>query len=226
MHDTGNARCARGSARRNPEGSLMVRPDTRRKLLDAAFGEFHLHGFQAASLDRIVERAGVTKGALYHHFPDKSALGHAVVEEVVREPLLGAYLDYIEQSEGDPLAAIQHTLRRRADDFIAGGIELGCPLNNLTQEMSPLDEGFRARIAAMLEAWTDAYVKALVRAQDEGFIRRDVDARPIAGLLVAAVEGSFGVAKAAQSVDALRSNLNAMADMLDSLRPRAADAGN
>jgi hypothetical protein len=53
-----------------------------------------------------------------------------------------------------------------------------------------------------------------------------VDARPIAGLLVAAVEGSFGVAKAAQSVDALRSNLNAMADMLDSLRPRAADAGN
>jgi AcrR family transcriptional regulator len=197
----------------------MARADTRRKLLEAAFGEFHLHGFQAASLDTIVERAGVTKGALYHHFPDKSALGHAVIDEVVREPLLGAYLDRLERIEGDALAVIQDTLRRRADDFITGGIELGCPLNNLTQEMSPLDEEFRARVAAMLDTWTAAYVNALERAQQDGFIRRDVDVRPIAGLIVAAVEGSFGVAKASQSVDALRSNLNALADLLDSLRP-------
>jgi AcrR family transcriptional regulator len=197
----------------------MARADTRRKLLEAAFGEFHLHGFQAASLDTIVERAGVTKGALYHHFPDKSALGHAVIDEVVREPLLGAYLDRLERIEGDALAVIQDTLRRRADDFIAGGIELGCPLNNLTQEMSPLDEEFRARVAAMLDTWAAAYVNALERAQQDGFIRRDVDVRPIAGLIVAAVEGSFGVAKASQSVDALRSNLNALSDLLDSLRP-------
>ena len=197
----------------------MVRPSTRRKLLEAAFGEIHRHGFQAASLDTIVERAGVTKGALYYHFPDKSALGHAVVDEVVREPLLGAYLGALDDSTGDPLAVIQHTLRSRADDFVSGGIELGCPLNNLTQEMSPLDEGFRTRVAATLALWTEAYVKALGRAQDDGFIRADVDVRPIAGLIVAAVEGSFGVAKAAQSVDTLRSNMNALADLLDSLRP-------
>jgi AcrR family transcriptional regulator len=201
---------------------MMARVATaRRKLLDAAFAEFHRHGFQAASLDAIVERAGVTKGALYHHFADKSALGHAVIDEVVREPLLEAYLGPIERSTGDPLAVIQHSLRRRADDFVAGGIELGCPLNNLTQEMSPLDEEFRARVAAMLATWTDAYAEALRRAQQEGFIRRDVDVRPIAGLIVAAVEGSFGMAKAGQSVEVLRSNLQALADLLESLRPAA-----
>ena len=216
----------------------MARPDTRRKLLEAAFGEFHRNGFQAASLDTIVERAGVTKGALYHHFPDKAALGHAVVDEVVREPLLDAYLSCLDppaedlpaaesihdgtRADGaivrDPLAAIQHSLRRRADDFIAGGIELGCPLNNLTQEMAPLDEGFRARVAHTLELWTEAYVRALDRAQQEGCIRADVNTRAIAGLIVAAVEGSFGVAKAAQSVDVLRSNLTALANLLDSIR--------
>jgi AcrR family transcriptional regulator len=200
----------------------MARPDTRRKLLEAAFGEFHRHGFQAASLDTIVERAGVTKGALYYHFPDKSALGHAVVDEVVREPLLSAYLGPLDDCDGDPLAIIQQSLRRRADDFVNGGIELGCPLNNLTQEMAPLDEGFRTRVANTFEFWTEAYVNALTRAQDEGFIRSDVDVRPIAGLIVAAVEGSFGVAKAAQNVDTLRSNLNALADLLDSLRPTPA----
>ena len=201
--------------------STAKRPDTRRRLLEAAFGEFHVHGFQAASLDTIVERAGVTKGALYHHFPDKSALGHAVVDEVVREPLLDAYLSCLEDAHGDPLAAIQNSLRRRADDFMNGGIELGCPLNNLTQEMAPLDEGFRARVAHTLELWTDAYVRALDHAKQEGFIRPDVNTRAVAGLIVAAVEGSFGVAKAAQSVDALRANLTAMADLLDSIRPAA-----
>jgi AcrR family transcriptional regulator len=194
---------------------------TRRKLLEAAFAEFHRHGFQAASLDAIVERAGVTKGALYHHFPDKSALGHAVVDEVVREPLLEAYLGPLEHSTGDPLAALQHILRRRADDFVSGGIELGCPLNNLAQEMSPLDEEFRARVAATLGAWTDAFAGALGRAQQQGFVRPDVDTRRVAGLIVAAVEGSFGMAKAEQSVDALRSNLDALADLLEWLRPVA-----
>jgi AcrR family transcriptional regulator len=201
---------------------MRLPPNTRRKLLEAAFGEIHRHGFQAASLDTIVERAGVTKGALYHHFPDKSALGHAVIDEVVREPLLDAYLACLDNATGDTLAIIQDSLRRRADFFASGGIELGCPLNNLTQEMSPLDEGFRTRVANTLELWTEAYVNALERAQQEGFIRADVDVRPIAGLIVAAVEGSFGVAKAAVSVDTLRSNLNALADLLESLRPAAA----
>jgi AcrR family transcriptional regulator len=192
--------------------------DTRRKLLEAAFAEFHHHGFQAANLDAIVERAGVTKGALYHHFPDKSSLGHAVIDEVVREPLLEAYLGPLEEGIGDPLAVIQDSLRRRADDFVTGGIELGCPLNNLTQEMSPLDETFRVRVAAMLEDWTDAYVVALDRAQAEGFVRSGVDTRGIAGLIVASVEGSFGMAKAAQNVGVLRANMNALADLLEGLR--------
>ena len=63
-------------------------PDiTRDRILDAAFQEIHKYGFQAASLSNILDRTGLTKGALYHHFPDKDRLGHAVIEEVIREAL-------------------------------------------------------------------------------------------------------------------------------------------
>ncbi|MCD4689472.1 MAG: TetR/AcrR family transcriptional regulator, partial [Desulfuromonadaceae bacterium] len=54
---------------------------TRQTILDAAAQEIHLHGFQAASLSRILATTGLTKGALYHHFPNKQALGYAVLEE-------------------------------------------------------------------------------------------------------------------------------------------------
>lgn len=194
---------------------------TRRKLLEAAFEEFFLRGFQAGSLDTIVQRAGVTKGALYHHFPDKTTLGYAVLEEVVREPLLGAYLEPLEEIDGDPLTALQEVLRRRADDFLELGVERGCPLNNLAQEMSPLDEGFRARAAAVLEEWTAAFARVLEHAKAYGSVRADVDSGRVASLVVAAVEGSFGMAKAEQSVDVLRSNLDALADMLERLRQPA-----
>src|SRR5689334_24973701 len=60
-------------------------PDaTRQKLLERAFEEIHRNGFRAASLESILADAGVTKGALYHHFASKTELGYAVVDEVVR----------------------------------------------------------------------------------------------------------------------------------------------
>lgn len=196
--------------------------ETRRRILDAAFREFHRNGFQAASVQAILERAGVTRGALYHHFPDKTRLGYAVLEEIIHGPLLEAYIAGLRDEGMDAVDALQAVLRRRADDFESGGIELGCPLNNLTQEMSPLDEGFRTRMAVTLDAWTDAFTDTIARGQRVGQVRMDVDARAIANLLVAAIEGSFGMAKTARSVELLRSNLTTLAGFLDTLRRRAA----
>ncbi|MGH7468073.1 MAG: TetR family transcriptional regulator C-terminal domain-containing protein [Longimicrobiales bacterium] len=197
----------------------MRAPDaTRQKLLAVAFEEFYRHGFQAASMHTILEKAGVSKGGLYHHFVDKAALGYAVVDEVIRNPVLDAYLGSLEQDSDDPLTTLQNVLRQRPDHFITTGINQGCPLNNLAQEMSPLDEEFRLRLAATFEAWIDGFAVALERAQERGIMRPEVDARAVARLLVAAIEGSFGLAKNAQSVDLLRANLEMLANFLDGLR--------
>jgi hypothetical protein len=99
---------------------------------------------------------------------------------------------------------------------------LGCPLNNLAQEMSPLDERFRQRLAAALKAWTDGIAAVLKRGQAAGTVRRDVDARKVAAFVVAAVEGSFGMAKNARSAAVLRSNLEMLNLLLESLRTKAA----
>ena len=59
--------------------------DTRRSLLAAARHEFAAQGYAGASLDLIAARAGVTKGALYHHFANKAALLQAVYIELEEE---------------------------------------------------------------------------------------------------------------------------------------------
>ena len=59
--------------------------DTRRALLDTARQLFAEHGFQGTRTEEVVQRAGLTRGALYHHFRDKEDLFRAVFEEVEAE---------------------------------------------------------------------------------------------------------------------------------------------
>ena len=59
--------------------------ETREALVAAGRHLFGSKGYAATPIDEIVERAGVTKGALYHHFADKEALFRAVFEQVERE---------------------------------------------------------------------------------------------------------------------------------------------
>jgi TetR/AcrR family transcriptional regulator, transcriptional repressor for nem operon len=192
---------------------------TREKLLHSAFAEIYRQGFQGASLDIILANAGMTKGALYHHFPDKAALGYAVVDEVIRGLLLERWLGVLERQPGDPLSALQGMLKQRATELTAREVELGCPLNNLAQEMSPLDERFRRRVSATFETWIDGFARLLERGQAEGTIKRDVEARQVATFLVGALEGCYGLAKSAKSKAMLRANLDVLSTLLESLRP-------
>ncbi len=191
---------------------------TRPKLLEAAFREVYERGFQAASLTEILRDTGLTKGALYHHFSCKRALGLAVVEEVVRERLESSIFRPLEEAER-PIAALltiwADKLRLLDDDTI----EHGCPLNNLIQEMSPIDAEFRARLGAILTRWQQVLRNALRKAQSQQEIRADVDCDATALFILAAWEGCWGIAKNQQSPSAFRQCLAQLQAYVEGLRP-------
>ncbi len=194
-------------------------PDkTRKALLRAAFGEIHRSGFQAASLERILSTVGVTKGALYHHFPNKAALGYAVVDEVIKPFITERWIRPLDGAD-DPIQTTIDGLADLAEHMTTADIELGCPLNNLMQEMSPVDEGFRQRLNAVSEAWRAGIARALARGQGRGTVRDDIDPEKTAAFLFAAYEGIIGTAKNAQSTELLVSSLEVLATYLDGLRP-------
>ncbi|MCX4246932.1 TetR/AcrR family transcriptional regulator [Paraliomyxa miuraensis] len=58
-------------------------PERREAILDAAAAEVGEHGFARASYNRIIERAGLSKGAMYYYFDDKQDLYATVVEDAV-----------------------------------------------------------------------------------------------------------------------------------------------
>lgn len=175
-------------------------PDvTRDKIVDAAYQEIYRHGFQAASLSNILAKTGLTKGALYHHFPNKNDLGFAVIEEVIREGFEVRMFAPLRESV-DPIGTLTEIIRNKAESATLETVCQGCALNNLMQEMSPLDDDFKRCLNGILKTWQDTVADALKRAQKQGRVRKEVDCRSAALFVVSAFEGCIGIAKNQQSV--------------------------
>ena len=192
--------------------------NTRQKLLQAAFAEFYRHGFQGGSLNQIVEAAGSTKGAIFHHFAGKQELGYAVIDEIIEPLLLGRWLTPVASST-DPIAELKSSFRRFVKEDIESGAWVhGCPLNNLAQEMSPLDDGFRARIDTLYTAWRKGFATALADGMAAGAVRADVAPRPVAAMLVAGQMGIWGTGKSSQNKSLMMQATDAMCGYLDTLR--------
>ncbi len=191
---------------------------TRQKILESAFQEIHLQGFQAASLNSILTRSDVTKGALYHYFPDKQALGFAVVEELIKEAVLQFWLRPLEEAS-DPIDGLKGLINVAGKSLSDEDVLLGCPLNNLCLEMSPIDDGFRQRLKQVYELWREGFAWALRAGQTNGTVKSTINAMDCATFIVASLAGCRSLAKNAQSRDVLNACGQNLTLYLDTLQP-------
>ena len=167
--------------------------------MSVAYDEFYERGFLNGSINQIIKKARATKGGFFHHFPDKKTLGYAVVEEVLYPQLRESWLEPLANSM-DPIAEFKNLYGKAMSGEIKGmRIRQGCPINNLSQEMSALDEGFRKRIERMYEEWRGAFAAALVRGIQARKVKKSISPDNIAIFVVAAHTGIIGAAKNSQS---------------------------
>lgn len=190
----------------------------RGRLLDLAFREIYENGYGGLRVDTLIDKAGSTKGAFYHHFASKTALGYAVVDEV-----LGAFADLVWTRHlaefADPIEGIESSAQFAIAQLGPRCLELGCPFNNLAMEMSAVDEGFRQRIGALFALVIGNIAEALERGQRHGFVRADIDTATTANFIFAALEGSLSIIKAMGTETAFDISLRALRAYLETLRP-------
>ncbi len=171
--------------------------DTRRALLDTARRLFTRDGFQSTRTEEIAEQAGLTRGALYHHFRDKEDLFRAVHEEVVAEvaPLLW-------RRSNDPTASAWTLFRANSEVYL----EAACTNESYRQIVlidGPAVLGWRY-LSERGNGPTDKISEYLRDAVDEGVLRpQPIDA--LAHLLSAlGTESAMYVAHAEDPEDARR----------------------
>lgn len=197
--------------------NICIVIDTREKILTAMFSDVHLNGFQGLRADKVITEIGVTKGALYHYFPTKQSIGLSIIDEMI-EPMYLTFYNELDVWQNNPIDKLQQHLswlKNKTDDKSAC---LGCPLNNLVQEMSPVDEQFRLRLERIVNVMHQSTSKALSAGQANNFVKSDFDCDSFAWFYLSAIEGASSMSKVTKSAFTYAMVLNQLKQILETLR--------
>jgi AcrR family transcriptional regulator len=187
---------------------------TRAKLIRVGRGLFARRGYNDVSTEEIVRRAGVTRGALYHHFRDKRDLFGAVVEQIEQEVMQKVAETAL--AEGDPWD----------QQSAAIGAYLDVCLEPAVQRIVLTD----APSVLGLAAWREIEAKyglALVQAglqsiMEAGYIEEQ-PIEPLAHLLLGALtEGGLLIGRSQDRKAARREVGDGLERILSGLRKRGA----
>jgi len=191
---------------------------TRAALLDAAGEEFSRCGYVGTGLGSVVTRAGLTKGALFHHFPDKRSLAQAWIDERLAQAIADLWLTPLQHA--DSLDALRHLCRLRFSELTPG--DPTCALSALAAESSAPDNMLGSHLEPIFDAWRAALARLLERGKTAGKIHRSIKPPAEAAFLVALIAGVTVTANSPRNAETRRACLNSLEDYLDTLRNPAA----
>ncbi|GAB0057753.1 Transcriptional regulator AcuR [Candidatus Magnetaquicoccaceae bacterium FCR-1] len=163
--------------------------DAKERLIQSGMELLHAGGYARAGVQEICTRAGVRKGSFYHFFASKSALGLAVLERLHDESsrLLAEALAPDLPPEGRIARLFDRAAEIQELFLTETGAVRGCPLGNLTLEMSNEDETFRLYLTRVLRE-TIHHIEKVIAPREESTI--------MAEAILSLLEGAILLAKA------------------------------
>ena len=166
---------------------------TRQKILDAAMDVFSEVGYAAAGLGEVIERAGMTKGALYHHFDSKEALATAIIEQGTN--LTSDAFRHVCESTSPALENMIHGVFLVTDLLVS---------DKTARTAEQLTRGLAEFNSTASQVWStrlDAMATQASLASAEGDLREDLDPYVVSESIVNAMLGAQLLAKAADGDD-------------------------
>jgi TetR/AcrR family transcriptional repressor of nem operon len=173
---------------------------TRQRIIAAAAPVFNQHGYAGSSLADLMKATGLEKGGIYRHFSSKEELAAEAFDytwdEVLRVRLPDA--DPADGAIGWLKEVIANFVHRKSP--VAGG----CPLLNTATESDDGNAILRARVTKALRNWVLHLETVLEDGAKRGEIRPGVDARQVATIVGATLEGALMMSRLERSDETLR----------------------
>jgi TetR/AcrR family transcriptional regulator, transcriptional repressor for nem operon len=199
----------------------MTRETTHTNLLDAAQALVMKQGFSATTVDQVIARAGVTKGAFFYHFATKDALAHALVERWAardRAQLDGAMAraETLARDPGQRLLVLVGLLAEVAD--AAHEDDPGCLYASYCYEAKLMDDAVSAVINDTFAFWHERLTPWFEAALAAYPPKIDgIDAAGLLALLDTVFEGGLVMARIQKDASALGAQLRQYRNYLELL---------
>jgi TetR/AcrR family transcriptional repressor of nem operon len=187
-------------------------------VLDRAMALFWRRGYEATSIQELVDATGINRGSIYGTFGDKQGLFLAALDhywEKIAKPMMA------ELSDPDPRQAVERMLdsivRRTSDPRLPRG----CLATNTSLECPATGDEITRRIAAGFGEQESAIYRVLHRAQVAGLLDSRLDTRAMARFFLAVAQGMNVVNKALPDSEILRDILRVAMTVWESRAPRS-----
>lgn len=167
---------------------------TRKIILEKAFQQFYKSGFNPTSLNEIMKTTGLSKGAFYHNFKNKDELGVQVVKSELHALIYKAMISPL-YLEGEAKTILKNTFLNKFQAFTNDEKLMGCPLNNLINEIGGSQNLLNEALKNLIDSWIVAVVQLIEKGHEDGSINPETNARQSAIYLVSSFEGMRGIHK-------------------------------
>jgi TetR/AcrR family transcriptional repressor of nem operon len=171
---------------------------TRAQILDAAQDLILDHGFGSTTVDAVVGRAGITKGAFFHHFGSKADLARALVDRyaAMDREHLAHHLERARKLASDPLQRVLVLIGLYEEDFEALAEPFpGCLFASYIYENKLFDETTLGVLRESTLMWREEMKVLLEQVIAKYPPRMPVEVESLADLFYAITEGSFIMTK-------------------------------
>jgi len=178
--------------------------ETRERILDAAQELILECGYSGVSIDDIIKRLGLTKGAFFHHFKNKNELAVALLRRFASQDLavLNESVERAEKLSADPLQQLLITVGLYEEMFT--GLDEpypGCLLASYTQELHHFNDEAKDIIKDSFITWRRRLALAIKRIAKIYPPKIKVDPKSLADELSVIFEGAFILSKSLNDPD-------------------------
>lgn len=191
---------------------------TRTAIMDAAEALIMEQGFAATSVERVIERAGITKGSFFYHFPSKADLAHAIVERYAENDRrhLEEGLAQAERMSRDPLQQVLIFVGLLREEMLAMGEDgAGCLYASYCYEAELFDGHIMGVVVAAFGRWRERLGAKLAEAMERHPPRLPVDPWALADMLTVIFEGAFVLSRTRRQPEVVAEQLALYRDYLE-----------
>ena len=164
---------------------------TRQKIVEEAAALFNQDGFSGFSMSALMKATGLEKGGIYRHFESKEQLAAEAFEHAWREALHTRTFDL------DKVSNTVDWLKQLIDNFVhrRPSVPGGCPLLNTAIDADDGSPMLRRLALRAMRGWRDELVEVVERGIERKEIKRRVDPKRVADIVISSLEGALMVSR-------------------------------
>ena len=149
---------------------------------------FYANGYYNTSVDDILKKLELSKGAFYYHFDSKEDFFVQIIQNLLARKVYSSLIEPIEGHE-NPLTLITNCFDEAMETAVHNEMDFGCILSNFLTEFNGKNEVIMYHLNEITTVWEVNLISALQKGKFNGYLDRHVDCEAVATFLMSSYFG-------------------------------------